>query len=204
MVKIIVGPDQKLWVLPEQLLCDRVKYFKSAFQSGFRESDEKVLELPEDCPVAFAYIIDRILRDRQPPTKNFGENQEYRQMTWCKLYVLADKLGCSRLVDAERFCRLELWGLRDECIDTGKEMLIISPAATKFLYDNTTDSAEMRQNLAEFLAERQMSKTVLEASQLVRWLESATSHPKFHFNVMEQVGNHYRTSVEDLGEEGCT
>lgn len=204
MVKIIFGPDQKLWVLPEQLLCDRVKYFKSAFQSGFRESDEKVLELPEDCPVAFAYIIDRILGDRQPPTKNFGENQDDRQMTWCKLYVLADKLGCSRLVDAERFCRLELWALRDECIDTGKEMLIISPAATKFLYDNTTDSAEMRQNLAEFLAERQMSKTVLEASQLERWLESATSHPKFHFDVMEQVGNHYRTSVEELREEGCT
>lgn len=83
-------------------------------------------------------------------------------------------------------------------------MLIISPAAAKFLYDNTTDSAEMRQNLAEFLAERQMSKTVLEASQLERWLESATSHPKFHFDVMEQVGNHYRTSAEELGEEGCT
>ena len=73
MVKIFVGPDRKLWVLPEQLLCDRVEYFKSAFQSGFQESNEKFLELPEDCPVAFAYIIDRILGDPQLPTKNSGE-----------------------------------------------------------------------------------------------------------------------------------
>jgi hypothetical protein len=41
MIKIFVGPERKLRVLPEQLLCDRVKFFKSAFQSGFRESKRK-------------------------------------------------------------------------------------------------------------------------------------------------------------------
>jgi hypothetical protein len=44
-VKIFVGLEHKLWVLPEQLLCDRVAFFKSAFQSDFRESKEKVPEL---------------------------------------------------------------------------------------------------------------------------------------------------------------
>jgi hypothetical protein len=203
VVRIFVGPDRKQWVLPEQLLCDRVEYFQGAFQSGFRESNEKVLEFPEDLPAAFGYIIDRIFGDPRPPTKNFGKSQDDRQMAWCKLYVLADLLGCSNLVDAEELCRQELWDLRSECLAAGRDMPIISPAAAKFLYQNTRDSAELRLIFAEYLAGCHLSRTVLNAPQLERWLESATSHPQFHFDVMAEVGNHFRTSVEECIVPDC-
>jgi hypothetical protein len=80
MVKISVGPDRKLWVLPEQLLCDRVDFFKSVFQSGLQESKEKILELPEDDPTSFAYILDTIFGIDDPQASEFGDSHEDRQL----------------------------------------------------------------------------------------------------------------------------
>ena len=80
MVKIFVGPDRKLWVLPEQLLCDRVNFFKSVFQSGFQQSKEKPLELPEDDPTTFAYISDKLFGISDPQTSKFGDSHEDRQL----------------------------------------------------------------------------------------------------------------------------
>ena len=205
VVRIFVGPDRKQWVLPEQLLCDRVEYFKGAFQSGFRESNEKVLEFPEDLPAAFGYIIDRIFGDRRPPTKNFGKSQDDRQMAWCKLYVLADLLGCSNLVDAADLCQQELWDSREKCHAAGRDIPLISPAAAKFLYENTGDSAKMRGVFVESLAEHQLSVDGLNASQTLRWIDSATSHPKFHFDVMQEIANHSRaySSAEECFVTDC-
>jgi hypothetical protein len=47
-VKIYVGPERKLWFLNEDLLCDRVPFFKGALKSGFKEGKSKVMELPDD------------------------------------------------------------------------------------------------------------------------------------------------------------
>jgi hypothetical protein len=69
MVKIFAGPECKLRALPEQVLCDRVHLFKSVFQSGFQQSKEKILGLTEDDPTAFAYILDKIFRNRRPANK---------------------------------------------------------------------------------------------------------------------------------------
>jgi hypothetical protein len=78
MVRIYVGPKRDLWVLPEEALCDRVQFFKSAFQSGFRESSEKVLELPEDDPIAFEFVFDYILQDW--PDTGFINTLEYQKL----------------------------------------------------------------------------------------------------------------------------
>jgi hypothetical protein len=99
MVKIYAGAELKLWVLPERLLCDRIEYFKSATQSGFREGKDKRLALPEVDPTAFAYILDMILGEQHDNvTKDFGSSYDAQQLMWCKVYSLADKLGCGNLV----------------------------------------------------------------------------------------------------------
>ena len=50
LVHVYVGPDRKPFIFPETLLFDRFKFFKSAFQSGSRESVEKAIDLPDDKP----------------------------------------------------------------------------------------------------------------------------------------------------------
>jgi hypothetical protein len=99
MVKIYVGAELKLWVLPERLLCDRIEYFKSAIQSGFGEGKDKLLALPEVDPTAFTYILDMIFGEQHDnATKDFSSSYDAQQLMWCKVYSLADKLGCGNLV----------------------------------------------------------------------------------------------------------
>lgn len=50
-VKVYVGPERKLWILNEELLCNRVDYFRAAFRSGgggFKEGAEKSIHLVEE------------------------------------------------------------------------------------------------------------------------------------------------------------
>jgi hypothetical protein len=85
MVKIFIGKQHKMWVLPEEFICDRVAYFKGAFKSGFNEGTSKELYLEDDEPAIFARVVNWI----------FGGHFEYDNtlsMEDClKLFVLADK-----------------------------------------------------------------------------------------------------------------
>ena len=54
MVELLVGPRKHSFQLPEAVLCTVSPFFKAAFQSGFKETTEKVMFLPEDLPEAFS------------------------------------------------------------------------------------------------------------------------------------------------------
>ncbi|KAE9371967.1 hypothetical protein N431DRAFT_456726 [Stipitochalara longipes BDJ] len=203
MVKIYVGPERKLWVLPEQLLCDRNKFFKAAFQSGFRESKEKMLELPGDDPTALAYILDRILGVPWDEEYNFGGNHEDGQLILCKIHVLAHKLGCHDHSNAEWSYSNEFRREIHECLSTGKELPLVSPAAAKYLYENTGDDSSMRQMLAGFLATIQLINPPVGDSQMENWVLRAASHPRFHFDVMAFMRDHIKLSAKDCELDCC-
>jgi hypothetical protein len=117
-------------------------------QVGFPEwlsrKQEKVLELPEDCPIAFGYILDKILGAQHGNTSEFGESHGSRQLMWCKVYVLADKLGCHPLAEATYYYETEFAAKDDERRINGQELPLVDAAAVEFLYANTTNSAFMR------------------------------------------------------------
>jgi hypothetical protein len=198
MVKIFVGSERKLWILPEQLLCDRLEYFKSAFQSGFQESKNKVLELPEDDPTAFAFILDRILGIENPQISDWGDDFEARQLIWCKIEVLADKIGCSSLVLAGARCYDEFRAVRRERMQTPW----VSAAAAKFLYENITDASSMRDTLAHIMLSRHILEH-MEDSELERWIKIASSHPKFHLDIMVKFRDHISLSFDECPTEFC-
>jgi hypothetical protein len=179
MVQIYVGPNRALWVLPEHALCDRVNFFKSAFQTGFRESSEKVLELPEDCPVAFEYVIEHVLQGcADGDIIERLKDPEDIHMAWCRTWVLADKLGCPKIsIDAEHsYCQF-LFSLQFQC-------RIASPAAVKFLYENSSDSCVLRKKLAKVAADTYQDIACFCDDFMDRWSESAVSHPKFLSDIM--------------------
>lgn len=57
VVTILVGPSEVTWRLHENLLSSTSDFFRSAFNSGFRESIEDRLSLPEDDPQAFELFV---------------------------------------------------------------------------------------------------------------------------------------------------
>lgn len=53
----MVGPSQTVWRLHENLLSGTSDFFRAAFNSGFKESLEDRLLLPEDDPQAFELFV---------------------------------------------------------------------------------------------------------------------------------------------------
>lgn len=57
-VVIYVGPKKTKYNLHENLLCDKSDFFKTAFRSGFKETEAKTLSMPEDSVDAFDYLVN--------------------------------------------------------------------------------------------------------------------------------------------------
>lgn len=195
MVRIYVGPEKKLWVVPEAILCDRVEFFRSAFQSGFRESKDKVLELPEDDPTAFGYILDKIFHlDYANTIHEFGNTIEARQAMWFKVHILADKLRCSDFLHLEDLFYYDEFYMQRPGSD--QRTLFVSPAGAKFLYENTADSDKMRGAISDRLAFRHLVKPPMDDTELTEWTASVASHPKLHIDVMIKLRDHMNLTAE--------
>lgn len=124
VVTILVGPGGTTWRLHENLLSSASDFFRSAFNSGFREALEDRLTLPEDDPQAFELFVRWLYaRAAVPPdspaaaaavlgaapTASAGGIQ-----TYLRLYVLANKLLVEELenVCVDMACRYYKVGTR--------------------------------------------------------------------------------------------
>ena len=57
MVAIFVGEDKILFNLPKNILCKHSMFFQKALDGQFKEALDRRMDLPEDDPTAFAYLI---------------------------------------------------------------------------------------------------------------------------------------------------
>jgi hypothetical protein len=48
MFKVFTGKEGKIWVLHEELFCERSEFFKKALKSGFKESQTKEIYLEDN------------------------------------------------------------------------------------------------------------------------------------------------------------
>ena len=56
MVQVKVGPNKALFVFHKKILCNVAPYFGVAFEGGFVEARERVLELPDDDSTMFKHF----------------------------------------------------------------------------------------------------------------------------------------------------
>lgn len=196
MVRIYVGPQKTLWCLPESLLCDRVKFFKSAFQSGFRESKEKILELSHDNPVAFSYVVDGILGRCRNMNRRVKEGDDAIQLALCKAYLLADKLGLRDIANkAARHYEELLWeGL--EIQPTG----LAFPPAVKLVYENSLEVDTMRRTICSISAGWYSGLICCSEEELKKWSELLMCHPQFHLDMMRAIKKSWK-DFEKKGED---
>jgi hypothetical protein len=138
---------------------------------------EKAIDLPEDDPVAFAYVIDCAFQGRMGVQDKVAI--EEIQLTLAKAYVLADKLGRR---DLAREVNSEYYHLLNFPRAFSKQPLC--PRAVRYVYENTSESAELRHTLVDMIVEKYNRKSCFTAEWMQKWSESATSYPQFHFDIM--------------------
>jgi hypothetical protein len=152
MVRIHVGQgkERKTWILNEDLLCDRVNYFRAGFKSDFKEGKHKQMDLPEDDPSAFGKVVDGIYKrfldcpEHQPtwasssPSLSIKPIETEHQVLWCKVWIMADKLGMTDLA-----CQTILQYRR--CLENST--ITIGPTVINFVYENTLEGSDLRELL---------------------------------------------------------
>jgi hypothetical protein len=139
-VIIYVGPKNTKFNLHENLLCNKSSYFRAAFRSGFTESEEKTMRMPEDSVDAFEYLVNFLYAPRftlQPP------ESEFVMGVYFELYILSSKL----CIDA----------LQNVVIDTILQFFrgcnfkspYLRPSHIQFIYENTIPTSKMRDLAAQ-------------------------------------------------------
>lgn len=112
---MLVGPSEVQWRIHENLVSGISDFFRSAFNSGFKESHEDRLTMPEDDPHSFELFIRWLYIRTLTPTAvssstlaanvMLGKDFTASSPTACiqdylRLYVLASKVLVEELENA--------------------------------------------------------------------------------------------------------
>lgn len=157
---IYVGPENKAFIVNEDLLCDRLKFFKVAFQGAFKEGQTKSMTLPDDEREIFSIFVDWLyglpLRCEHPQTHVPGDEaagewsmtwhndfDHQHELHWCKIFVLGDKLDAIGLTKTA-ICMLE--GCLGR-VDPNAGRHHISPMTVQYVLENTITESLLQQTV---------------------------------------------------------
>ncbi|KAI4170849.1 MAG: hypothetical protein LQ346_008815 [Caloplaca aetnensis] len=142
IVTIFIGPEKKAFPIHKALLSAKSTFFRGAFEGDFKEATDKSLTLAEDDPNCFARYVLWIYNQVLDPIRH-GQDAKPMLDEYCKLFVLADKLGSERL---ENVCL--------DVIHTYAASDAISHfdvATIDFVWDNTPDESKLRALLVDMV-----------------------------------------------------
>ncbi|KAH8791252.1 hypothetical protein F5882DRAFT_460374 [Hyaloscypha sp. PMI_1271] len=195
-VKIYVGPKRKLWFLNEELLCDRVPFFKSAFKSGWKEGESKVMKLPDDDPETFGHLVGWVYTKAlnckfcasPPPGHRVGSHVDAgHELQWLKLWVLADRMNLTKLGDDALDVHLY-------CIS--KHNLVVSPEAVILACENPAGDGALRKHLVGVVLNGMFQSRPGSSNGLG---VGAAANASFNQEVMDAIQNH----LQIAGTETC-
>jgi hypothetical protein len=194
-----VGPELEKWTLNEELLCDRIPYFKAAFKNGFKESKDKKLELPEDNPDVFGHLIDwlymenfdcTVCEDYDKPASREEKENPNHLLLWAQLWALADKLGCEKLMDWAR--------TKFICCMAGVEFGV-SPEVISFVFEETRENCFLRTWLPlEFVRLFFQSGSYPDT-----FGEAAAASKTFNAEFLKQIKAHFGEEKGHCYIDGC-
>lgn len=203
-VKILVGPEKKEWTLNEEFLCDKVEYFKAAFQSGFKETEEKWLELPEDSSEMFRLFVAWIYTGQITCDECTGrdvrsewgvsnpETDGKHDLTYFGLWVFGDKIGPTQLaIDALERCKM--------CLRYNG--LVVSAEGVKFVYSNTNERSPLRELVVNATVQRFYNYRIERDSGALAELIAANEN--FGTATMRQLGKHLGAGTEHCSITDC-
>jgi hypothetical protein len=121
---------------------------------------------------------------------------EELQLALVKAYVLADKLGRPDLAREANEEYLDLF-LPGECF----EHQSVCPRAIRYVYENTPETARLRHAMVDIMETKYYDVVCITAEWMKKWLESATSHSQFHFDIM--IFLKQQTQQDIIGADEC-
>ena len=148
---ILVGEEQKKFFVHKKLICHYSGFFRGALEGNFAEAEDNVVELEDDHPDLFALFVTWLYTKHINLTINASEAQiplppavseNYSEVA-VRLWVLADKL------QARRFGNAVISEFHS--ILTGPKSSI-RYAALVYTWSHTTDNANLRKLLVEWVA----------------------------------------------------
>ncbi|KAM0717913.1 hypothetical protein Q7P37_006245 [Cladosporium fusiforme] len=153
-VKILVGEKEKPFVAHRDIICDKSKFFRAACSKNWRESQERVVRLPEVDEETFHSYLDWIYRnkivymgsEREPATKDFH---------YIRLYLLGEYL-----LDVN---------LRNEIMSSlsrgvSRSMTKPNVEVVEYIWERTAPSSLLRTWMADLTAYNTTSMKSFEAS----------------------------------------
>jgi len=140
---IFVGPTRKEFLVHKALLCHYSRYFRSALYSDFVEAKCNTVELKDEDPACFQYIIAWMYRGTLGQLKYYGTSNQEEAISLCtqtcRLYYLADFLRIEELlVQLLSYLRGLFDGFRD------KKIVPLNSDVIVHLHENTTDFSYLR------------------------------------------------------------
>lgn len=140
---VFVGPKRKEFVIHKALLCHLSPYFRSALNSVFIEGRNNAVELQDEDPACFQYIVAWMYRGTLCQFQYEGGSSREEAISLCtqtcRLYYLADFLRIEALL-AQLLSYLH--GLFDRFRD--QKIVPLNSDVIVHLYRNTTEASELR------------------------------------------------------------
>lgn len=195
-VTIYVGPNKHVWVMPKDLLCDRVEYFRAAFKGGFQESATRKLWLEEDDPDAWTVLVSAIISGNFPQIITFRGPDIH--LLACKIWVLADKLGIERMRDPVLIYLKYDHGIMESIKDNARIIPELTAEAINYAYTHTTDSSPLRHALVDHAVLRFFDARLDDAASS-RLHETMSTDADFNMDVLRSIRLH-----NELDESDCT
>ncbi|KAF1950252.1 hypothetical protein CC80DRAFT_598274 [Byssothecium circinans] len=155
---------QVFW-MHEAPLVQRSHFFAMALNGNWKESDEKIVVLPDDDPEIFKLYLGLIFTNRVYVVKKKAEDVDYLAHSeheygrLCELYILAEKLqdatSKNLLIDAIL--------ARSRQVDGDGMLRYPNSGIVAMVYDNTPESSPLRRLLVDFYADHWVTGWVLDA-----------------------------------------
>ena len=122
-----VGPEQKRFGVPTNVLVQGSPYFRAAFSGSFAEAATGVMKLPEDDPEIVSFFVTWLYTRRcQRETMPGARSADLDRGDIFRLYIFADAKSVRRLQ----------WHIIHELVVIS-EQRFLAPRDVKYVYENT-------------------------------------------------------------------
>ncbi|KAK7723776.1 hypothetical protein SLS64_000107 [Diaporthe eres] len=195
VVTVLVGPSEVQWRLHENLLSGISDFFRSAFNSGFKESLEDRLAMPEDDPHSFELFIRWLYIRTLTPTAvsnstlaanvMLGKDFTAGSSTACiqdylRLYVLASKVLVEELENA--------------CVDMAHAFYSVGMRRpdikdVQYVYEHTMPGCGMRRLLKERLT-MSLFKGKQHNPVTPEWREIMNETPDLGYDIVSEIASY--------------
>lgn len=171
-VTLYVGADKVPFQVHETVLCDRSSVFRAAFNSEFKESSERTMDLPDEDPELFEHFVASLYNSKFDHTM-FGlpdwDGENGFVMQTARVFVLAGKFD----VESLKFdiC-LDLFDFVSNNSDEDDKLEPPSLPVVQFICANTNHKAPIRILLADWFTQTGLGLWPTEDGSPTDWLYS--------------------------------